>query len=125
MRIFYFFILISKIFIFLSDLDDFIDFMSEYQKKKNNGEHVELNENILSRWKNKIILAEKERERIKEKNEEKFDQIQKIEVNIFLNLINLNNIYDKIIKFFIENYQHLHQLFFDYVFHKLTKYSFL
>ena len=73
--------------------------MSEYQKKKNNGEHVELNENILSRWKNKIILAEKERERIKEKNEEKFDQIQKLYLDSKLTLVK-----PQVIKFIIVIY---------------------
>lgn len=62
--------------------------MAEYQKKRNNGESVELNENVLSRWKNKIILAEKERERIKEKNEAKYEQIQKLYLDSKLNLIN-------------------------------------
>ena len=71
---------------FNSDLDDFVDFMTEYQKKKNNGESVNLSENVLSRWKNKIIMAEKERERIREKNEEKYDQIQKVYLDSKLTL---------------------------------------
>jgi len=61
--------------------------MAEYQKKKNNGENFELSENVLSRWKNKIILAEKERERIKEKNDEKYDQIQKLYLDSKLTLL--------------------------------------
>lgn len=83
-----FFIKIDNFFVNFSDLDEFIEFMTEYQKKRNNGETVELNENVLSRWKNKIILAEKERERIKEKNEAKYEQIQKLYLDSKLNLIN-------------------------------------
>jgi len=72
-------------------LDEFIDFMSEYQKRKNNGERVEVNENALSRWKNKIILAEKERERIKEKNDAKYDQIQKLYLDSKLTLMEVDH----------------------------------
>lgn len=61
--------------------------MSDYQKRRNKGEAVELNENILNRWKNKIILAEKERERIKEKNDETFDQVQKVYLDSKLTII--------------------------------------
>ena len=60
--------------------------MTEYQKRKNNGESVNLSENVLSRWKNKIIMAEQERERIKEKNEETYDQIQKVYLDSKLTL---------------------------------------
>ena len=60
--------------------------MTEYQKRKNNGESVNLSANVLSRWKNKIIMAEQERERIKEKNEETYDQIQKVYLDSKLTL---------------------------------------
>lgn len=68
-------------------MDEFIDFMSDYQRRKNNGEIIEINENQLNRWKNKIILAERERERLKAKNEEEFDQIQKVYIDSKLKLI--------------------------------------